>query len=172
MPESGTLDGGLTSSFRSDLTNDKSKDGIGKSLFPLTTEEQKGYQFELAGEQAVSGRKAYRIRFRPADEHDLDWAGEALIDQEELQPVWVYSHLSRRLPFFVRGLLGTDVPGLGFSTRYARIEKDVWFPVSFGTEFRLRAIFFINRSITVSMENKNFKQAGADSNITYDEQRF
>ena len=169
VPEAESLDGGLTSGFRDDLTNDKSKDGIGKDLFPLSTEEQKNYKFELLGEQTVSGRKAYRIRFGPSDKNDFGWAGEAIIDEEEFQPVSVYSRLSKRIPFLFRTLLGTDLPGLGFNTQYARIEKDVWFPVSFGTEFRLRAVFFINRTITMSMENKNFRRATVDSHVTYDD---
>ena len=169
VPEAESLDGGLTSGFRDDLTNDKSKDGIGKDLFPLSTEEQKNYKFELLGEQTVSGRKAYRIRFGPADKNDFTWAGEAIIDEKEFQPMSVYSRLSKRIPFFVRTFLGTDLPGLGFNTQYARIEKDVWFPVSFGTEFRLHAVFFINRTITMSMENKNFRRATVDSHVTYDD---
>ncbi len=167
VPEADSLDGQLTADFRDDLTNDSSKDGIAKDLFPLSTQEQKDLKFELAGEQTVSGRKAYRIRFTPADHNDLAWAGEALIDEEEFQPISVYTRLSRRIPFFVRTLLGTDVPGLGFNTQYARIDKDIWFPVSFGTEFRLHAVFFINRTITVSIENKNFKRATAESQIHY-----
>ena len=67
----------------------------------------------------------------------------------------------------VRTLLGTDLPGLGFSTRYKRVGENIWFPVSFGTEFRLRAIFFINRDISVSLENKNFKRTAAESTIQY-----
>ena len=167
IPDGGGLDGGLAESFRNDLFNDNSKDGLGKDLFPLTTEGQKDLRFERTGEQIVEGRAAYRVRFRPLDAGDIGWAGEALIDREELQPVSVYTRLSRRLPMMVRTLLGTDVPGLGFSTRYRRFGKDLWFPVSFGTEFRLRAVFFINRDISVSMENRNFERASAESRIEY-----
>lgn len=168
IPHSDTLDGQLVSNFRDDLTNDSTKDGLAKDLFPLTSDEQKDLKFELAGEQTVAGRKAWRIRFGPADKHEITWAGEALIDQEEFQPVSVYTRLSRRIPFFVRTMLGTDLPGLGFSVQYARVEKDIWFPVSFGTEFRLRAVFFINRDISVSLENKNFKRATVRSGIHYE----
>jgi hypothetical protein len=170
VPHQDSLDGGLTAGFRDDLTNDNSKDGIAKDLFPLTSEEQKDLRFELAGEQMAAGRKAYRVRFDPKDRNNFTWAGEALIDEEEFQPVSVYTRLSRRIPFFVRTLLGTDVPGLGFNTQYARIDKDFWFPISFGTEFRLHAVFFINRTITVSLENKNFKRAVVESQIQYQEE--
>jgi hypothetical protein len=171
VPERDTLDGGLAESFRNDLLNDESKDGLGKDLFPLTTEEQKGLQFQLEDEAIAEGRPVYRIRFRPADRNEFAWSGEAVIDKEELQPVSVYTRLSRRIPFFVRTMLGTDLPGVGFSTRYKRIAKDIWFPSSFGTEFRLHAVFFINRTISVSMENSNFKRASAESTIHYQEPR-
>jgi hypothetical protein len=169
VPEAGSLDGGLTASMRDDLTNDESKDGLGKDLFPLTSEEQKELKFELEGTEVVEGRPVYCIRFAPKDSKEFTWAGEAVIDKEELQPVSVYTRLSRRIPFFVRAFLGTDVPGLGFNVHYKRLDKDVWFPDSFGTEFRLRAVFFINRTITISMESKNFKRTSVDSQIHFED---
>ncbi len=166
VPEGGGIDAGLAHAFR-DLVNDDSKDGLGKDLFPLTTDAQKDLAFQLEGEETVSGRKAYRIKFGPANRHDFTWAGEALIDEQEFQPVSVYTRLSRKIPLAVRTLLGTDVPGLGFNTQYKRIDKDVWFPVSFGTEFRLRAVFFLNRVISVSMQSRDFKRASVTSDIQY-----
>ena len=168
VPEGGGIDGGLVGGFRDSLFDKDAKDGFGKDFFPLTSEDQKDLRFALNGEQVVEGRKAYRVEFGPKDSHDITWAGEALIDEEELQPVSVYTRLSRRIPFAVRALLGTDLPGLGFNVRYRRLDKDIWFPDSFGTEFRLKAVFFINRIITVSLENKNFKRASAESQIRYE----
>jgi len=165
VPESDSLDGDLVHDFRDDLSNDRSKDGLGRDLFPLTSEEQKKYLFELAGEETVQGRKVYRVRFRPLDKNELTWAGEALIDVEEFEPVRVYTKLSRKFPLFVRTLLGTDLPGVGFNVEYRRFDEGVWFPVSFGTEFRLRAVFFINRDITVSLENSAFERAKVQSKI-------
>ena len=168
VPEADSLDGDLVHDFRDDLLNEKSKDGVGKDLFPLTTEEQKQYRFELLGHKQVDGRDSYQVGFAPAKSDDLDWAGEAWIDVEELQPVRVFTHLSRRIPFLVRTMLGTDLPGLGFNVQYRRVEKDVWFPVSFGSEFRLRAVFFIKRDITMSMEASGFRKAQIDTKIQYD----
>ena len=142
---------------------------MGKDLFPLTSSEQKDLKFELVHEELVSGRPAYRIRFGPIDKNDITWAGEALIDKEELQPIQVYTRLSRRLPLFVRAALGTDLPGLGFNVQYKRVDKDIWFPVSFGTEFHIRAVFFFNRDVSVSLENKDFKKLSVDSDIHYGE---
>ena len=165
VPDTGVVDSSIVESFRDDLYNDKSKDGLGRDLFPLTSEEQKKYRFELAGEETVQGREVYRVRFRPLDKSELTWAGEALIDAEEFEPLRVYTKLSRKIPFWVRTLLGTDVPGLGFNVEYRRFDEGVWFPVSFGTEFRLRALFFINRDITVSLENSAFQRAKVESQI-------
>jgi hypothetical protein len=164
-PDRDTLDGSMIESFRRELLRDKSKEGIGGDLFPMTAEQQKKYSFKLAGEQEVQGRKTYRISFRPRDKNDIDWAGEALIDAEELQVVNVYTKLSRRIPFAVRTFLGTDLPGVGFNVKYQRLEKDVWFPVSFGTEFRLHVLFFIKRDISVSADCSGFKRADVASTI-------
>jgi len=165
VPESDSLDGDLVKDFREDLASDKSKDGLGRDLFPLTTEEQKKYRFDLAGEETFRGRKVYRIKFRPADRNDLDWAGEVVVDAEEFEPITVYTRLSRRIPFLIRTLLGTDLPGIGFNVEYRRFDEGVWFPVSFGTEFRLHAVFFINRDISVSLENSAFEHAKVESKI-------
>jgi len=165
VPDTGVVDSSIVESFRDDLYNDKSKDGFGRDLFPLTSEEQKKYRFELAGEETVQGRKVYRVRFRPLDKSELTWAGEALIDAEEFEPLRVYTKLSRKIPLLVRTLLGTDLPGLGFNVQYRRFDENVWFPVSFGTEFRLRVLFFVNRDITVSLENSSFERANVQSKI-------
>ena len=165
VPEPDSLDGDLVHDFRDDLSDDRSKDGLGRDLFPLTSEEQKKYLFESAGEETVQGRKVYRVRFRPVEKNELTWAGEALIDAAEFEPVRVYTKLSRKIPLLVRTLLGTDLPGVGFNVEYRRFDENVWFPVSFGTEFRLRVLFFINRDITVSLENSAFARAKVQSKI-------
>jgi hypothetical protein len=162
-----SLDVGLVRDFRDDLANDKTKDGLGKDLFPLTAEEQKQYEFQLVGQEQRQGRQVYRIRFRPKDRQEMTWAGEALIDAAEFAPVTISTKLSRPIPFLVKTLLGTDVPGLGFSVSYRRVADGLWFPISFGTEFRLRALFFLNRTLAVSLENTDFQQASAESTIHF-----
>jgi hypothetical protein len=168
VPEADSIDGGLVHGiFRDELSDDKSKNGLGHDLFPLTTSEQKKYRFTLAGTGQAAGHEVYRVSFAPVDKSDLTWAGEALIDKAEFEPVSVNTKLSRKLPLLVRTMLGTDLPGLGFNVEYRRFDDGVWFPVSFGTEFRLRAVFFLNRDITISLENTGFKHAKADSTIEY-----
>jgi hypothetical protein len=169
VPDRNSLDGELVSDFRNDLTDDKSKDGLGKDLFPLTTEEQKNYRFELTGERDIKGRRAYLIAFFPRDKEDFTWAGEAWIDKQEFEPIHVATRLSRRIPFLVRTMLGTDLPGLGFNVEYERFDNAVWFPVSFGTEFRLRAVFFVNRDITLALKNSQFARASVDSSVQFEQ---
>jgi hypothetical protein len=151
-PEPNSLDEGLIQSFRDGLVDD----------FPLTAAEQKKYQFALLGEQDVHGRKAWRVGFRPVGKNDIDWAGEALIDQQEFQPVNVFTKLSRRIPFAVRTLLGTDLPGIGYNLDFQRCEEGVWLPASYGSEFTLHVLFFLNREINVSMESSGFRRAKTD----------
>lgn len=165
-PDSDSLDGDLIQNFRDDLANEKSKDGLNKDLFPLTSEEQKEYDFQLLGQETQDGRSVYHIGFGPKDRHDITWAGEAYIDAAEFEPVRVFSKLSRRIPLAIRTLLGTDVPGVGFNVVYKRQEDGVWFPATFGTEFRIRALFFINRQISVSLENSAFERTHVKSKMT------
>lgn len=166
VPEEASLDGDLIHNFRNDLANEKSKDGLGKDLFPLTSEEQKEYEFQLLGQEVQEGRNVYHIGFRPKDKNEITWAGEAYIDAAEFQPVRVFTKLSRRIPLAVRTLLGTDVPGVGFNVVYKRQEDGVWFPATFGTEFRIRALFFINRQVSVSLENSSFERTHVKSTMT------
>jgi hypothetical protein len=164
-PEADGLDGGLIEGFRKDLANEKSKDGLAKDLFPLTSDEQKNYDFNLLGQEMLAGRSVYHIGFRPKDKDDISWAGEAYIDAAEFQPVRVFTKLSRRIPFAVRTFLGTDVPGVGFNVVYKRQDDGVWFPATFGTEFRIHALFFINREVSIALENSGFQHTHVESKI-------
>jgi hypothetical protein len=159
------IDHDLVGDFREDLVNEKSRDGFARDLFPLTSDRQKDYDFRLLGEAQQDGRTVYRIGFRPRDKDELAWAGEALIDKEEFQPVLVFTKLNRKLPLAVRTVLGTDLPGVGFTVHYRRQPDGVWFPVSFGTEFRLRVLFAIKRDLSVSLENRNFEHTHVESKI-------
>ena len=167
-PDRDSVDGDLVSDLRDDLANEKqTKDGIAANLFPLTSKEQEHYVFKLLGEELLNGRNAYRIAFRPKEKNDTAWKGEAVIDAEEFQPITIFTKLAHRIPFWVRTTLGTDLPDVGFSVTYKRQSDGVWFPVSFGTEFRLHAVFFLNREITVSLQNSDFEKTHVDSVVHY-----
>jgi hypothetical protein len=145
--------------------SDVSRDGLAKGLFPLTTKRQQDYIFKLQANQKMNGRDVYYVSFRPKDKSDFDWKGNAFIDAQEFEPVVVYTQMSRKIPLAVRTLLGTNLPGLGFSVTYARQPDGVWFPVTFGTEFRMRVLFFIARDISISLENTHFQKTHTDVKI-------
>ncbi len=157
LPEAGRTDADLIRNLRDHLLNDNSKDGLARDLFPLTSEEQKAYEFKLLGQEVEAGRNVYHIAFTPKDTAAATWAGEAFIDAAEFQPVRVFTEMSRRLPFLVR-TMWFDLPGIGFDVEYERQEDGVWFPSSFGTEFRLHVgpMLFFNRDIAISLTNSEF----------------
>jgi opacity protein-like surface antigen len=165
------IDGDLIDDLSDDMTNDKgSRDGIGANLFPLTTEEQYKYNFKLLAAEKYRGRDVYRVSFEPKPHQDFDeaaWKGEAMIDAAEFQPVSVHSKLALKIPKAVKVLLGTDIKGLGFAVTYQKFEDGVWFPVSYGGEFEVRAVFFYKRTISVNMTNTDFHRTDVKSNVTY-----
>ncbi|MGH9396848.1 MAG: hypothetical protein ACRD18_08370 [Terriglobia bacterium] len=160
------IDCALADSLGSGLTNGSSKDGLDKDLFPLTTSEQTNYQFWLVGKEIQEGRTVYDIGFKPREKDEFTWAGEAYIDATDFQPVDVFTKLSRRIPFVIRTLL-VALPGVGFNVQYQRQPGGVWFPASFGTEFRIRVTPFFKRDITISLENTNFEQTHVQTHIQY-----
>jgi hypothetical protein len=168
-PDPDSLDADLIRDLRDDLAKDATKDSLGRDLFPLTSAEQKKYKFRLLGRQTLQGRDVYRIGFAPKDQKGQEghaaWKGEALIDAAEFQPVNVFTKLAHGVPLLVRTMLGTNVPGVGFNVQYQRQPDGVWFPSSFGTEFRLHVLFFLNRQVTMSLENTAFEHTHVDSRM-------
>jgi hypothetical protein len=165
------IDGDLIRDMVNDMTGDKdTKDGIGHDLFPLTAAEQAKYTFTLEGTEAYRGRQTYRVSFRPKphQKDGADWKGEALIDAAECQPVMVATSLAWKMPMAVKLLLGTDVKGVGFTVNYEKFDDGLWFPVSYGGEFHVRAVFFYARNMSISMVNSGFTRAKVSSKIAYD----
>jgi hypothetical protein len=72
--------------------------------------------------------------------------------------------MARRLPFLVR-TMWFDLPGIGFNVDYERQPDGVWFPSSFGTEFRLKVgpLFFFNRDIAISLKNSGFEHTDGET---------
>ncbi len=161
----GDTDRNLVESMRTDLTDDKSKDGINGQLFPLTTKGQVDTVFHLAGRERINGRDVFHIDFRPKDKSDFGWKGDAYIDVDAYQPVVIRTDMARKIPFAVRTLLGTNVPGLGFSVVYAPQPDGVWLPVSFGTEFKIHVLFFFSRQIIIDAQNRDFEKTHVSSKI-------
>ncbi|MFN7993258.1 MAG: hypothetical protein U0Q18_06640 [Bryobacteraceae bacterium] len=164
------IDADVMRDLVNDLTNDKeSKDGIGHDLFPLTAKEQAKYQYTLVGKEAYRGREVYRVKFVPKPKtEDAEWKGEALIDTAECQPVSVNTTFATKIPMAVKVLLGTDIKGLGFAVSYQKFDDGIWFPVSYGGEFHIRAVFFYNRNMSMSLVNSGFERAKVSSSVAYD----
>ena len=159
------MDRSLVEGMRANLTRNDSKDGIDRRLFPLTSKAQDEYQFNLVGRERINSRDAYHLTFRPRDKSSFDWKGDAYIAVAAYQPVVVTTEMARKVPFAVRTLLGTNVPGLGFAINYAPQADGVWFPVSFGTEFKLHVLFFFHREIVIDAHNRGFEKTHVSSRI-------
>jgi hypothetical protein len=163
------IDGEIAGDLVDEMTADKkSRDGIAADLFPLTPEQQRNYKFRFEGVQSYAGRDVYRITFKPKTRESASWAGEALIDTDAYEPVLITTWLARGVPMAVRMLLGTNLKHLGFKVAYQQVDDGVWFPVSYGGEFELKALFFYKRTISIAMRNEEFRRADVSSYISYD----
>lgn len=164
------IDAPVTHSLSDWLTNDTStKDGMAHDMFPLTAKEQQHYRFRLEGVEEYRGLPVYRITFesRKGDEDDGGWAGEALVDREEYQPVLVTTHLAAKVPLLVRTMLGTNLEHLGFKVTYKKFDTGLWFPVTYGGEFRVRALFLYARRVGISLQNSDFKRAEVTTKVEF-----
>ncbi len=165
------IEGEVSTELTQDLVNDKTKDGIGRDMFPLTAKEQRQYQFRLDGVEDYRGTAVYRIQFEPRKDHEGEegtiWAGEALIDQSEYQPVLVTTHSAFKIPMLVKTALGTNIEHLGFKVTYKKFDEGLWFPVTYGGEMRIRLLFFYARRIGISMQNSGFQKADVNSKVNF-----
>lgn len=173
------IDAEIVSELREELVDDAhARDGLAPELFPLTTKQQARHQFRLEGEDTWRGLPVYRISFKPKAGKNRDfgtesgpWAGEVLVTRDDAQPVLITTRLAKKVPAAIRTLLGTNLEGLGFSIRYEKFDGGAWFPVSFGTEFRVRALFFYKRVIGVSLQNSGFRKTDVSSTVRYEDVR-
>jgi hypothetical protein len=169
VDDDDTMDRDLVENMRQNLVNNKSRDGISDKLFPLSAKALPEYRFHLIGVETMNRRTVFHITFVPVDKDDFGWKGDAYIDTTAYEPVLVRTAMAKKVPFAVRTLMGTNVPGLGFTIIYAPEPNDkpgsVWFPVSFGTEFKLHVLFFLSRTITINAENRAFEKTHVTSKI-------
>lgn len=163
-----TIDRDIVENIRWNLIHDKSKDGISAHLFPLTSKDQADYVFRMAGRERLNGHDVFHITFRPKAKDDFGWSGDAYIDTTAYEPVVITTGMSRKVPFGVRTLLGTNFPGLGFTVAYAPQPDGIWFPVTFSTEFKIHVLFFFNREIILDAQNRDFEKTHVTSRIIPD----
>lgn len=160
-----TADRDMVENMRKNLLGTNSKDGINANLFPLTTKEQADEEFHYMGRERLNGRDVDHVAFRPKDKSDFGWKGDAYIDTVSGEPVVISTALSRRIPAAVRVLLGTNVPGLGFTVVYAPQPDGIWFPASFSTEFQIHVLFFFRRTILINAWNRDFEKTHVTADI-------
>lgn len=166
LKDEGKIDVDLVEDLRHSLTNAKSKDGFEAGLFPLSGKASGGYLYTLVKREPMNGRDTWRIHFKPkARADDSDWEGDAWIDSAAYEPVLVRTRLAHQVPFLVKTMLGTNVPGLGFTVTYSRQSDGTWFPSTFGTEFKIHVLFFFSREITMSVQNHDFQKTHSDAHI-------
>lgn len=168
VDEDENTDLDIVENMRAGLLGDKpghGKDDINANLFPLTSKEQANYTFTLRGREPRNGRDTFHIEFHPKDKNDIGWKGDAWIDTATFEPVVIRTALSRNLPLGVRVLLGTNVPGIGFTAIYAPQQDGVWFPISFGSEFKIHVLFLFSRQIVIAAENRDFEKTHVTSTI-------
>ena len=165
-----------------ELVNAKgSRDGIPHSLFPLGVDEIQYYKFSVKGETVLQGRTVFDILFEPKEIQDLcihvggdednschQWKGEVWIDKQEYQPVRIHTEMAKGVPWGVRLFLGINIRQLGFSVTYQRAGEGAWFPASYGTEFRITVLWGYKRTITLAMDNTEFRKTDASSTIQFD----
>ena len=163
------IDGELADELANEFTADKAtRDGIGADLFPLTSAEQKKYTFRLLGREKYQNYDVFRILFQPVRGQDSRlFAGEALVDTAEYEPVLITTHMARGIPLAVRTLLGTNIRQMGFKLEYAKFDEGAWFPVNYGGEFHIRVLFGYARDISISMRNSGFQRVEVSSQVRY-----
>ena len=158
------IDGALVDSFaREMLWRDDSLGSI-KYWFPLEAKNLEKYTFRLEGEERYHDYDVYRISFRAKED---EWAGEVLIEKNELQPVLVTSAWTGKVPTAVTIALGTNVKQIGAKITYKRFDKDVWFPVQCGGEVKLRVLFLYARTIAFSASNAEFRKTDVQSSVEF-----
>lgn len=176
------IDGEFLSELTKDLVEDpKSRDGIPHSLFPLRSKDLSHYRFTSKGETTLKGRRTIVIDFTPVPSEGVcvhigegdggceskPWKGTVWVDAEDLQPARIQSELAYKIPWGVRVFLGTNLSQTGFSLAYQRVAENVWFPVTYGTEFRLAVLWGYKRTITLNLESSGFRKTDVSSDINY-----
>jgi hypothetical protein len=169
------IDADFTKSLANNFGNDeKSHDGINQDLFPLTAKKQKAYVFKLAGRETYHDRDVFRITFEPrpkghTDDDGEPWAGEALIDKADLTPVLITTHLAHGVPVLVKTVFGTNLQQIGFKVAYAKFDDNLWFPVTYSGEMKVRLLFLYARTISLGLVNSGFRRADVKSTITFED---
>ncbi|WP_031495355.1 hypothetical protein [Bryobacter aggregatus] len=172
LPEHHRSDAAIAAILAGMFTSEEnSRDGVIPGLFPFLPEALEHYSFSLLGRERFRDRDIYRVAFSARSGPNLShpWAGEALIDVEDLHPLQIQTRLAPKFPFVVRTLFGTNLKQSGFSATYKRVAPGVWFPETYGTEFLVQVLFgAYKRVVTMALEAKDFRRVRADSSVSFE----
>jgi hypothetical protein len=163
------IDGALVDSLAREVMWRKDAIGPISFLFPLSPEHLSRYTFHYEGEERYRDYDAFRLSWRSAKGQDDEWEGEALIERNEFQPIQLTVHWTGKIPRGVTIGLGTDVRQVGAKITYERFEKNVWFPVTFGGEMKLRVLFLYARTIAFRAASSGFRKTDVKSSIEFDQ---
>lgn len=162
------IDGDLTDSFAHDLL--WARHGR-VEWFPIRKKNLDRYAFTLNGTEKYREYDVWRVSYQEIKNDDGDpacWAGEALIERSEFQPVLLTSSWECKIPLAVKTLLGINVSHIGAKITFRRFDNKVWFPVSCGGEMKLRVLFMYARTIAFSASAGNFRKADVQSSIQFE----
>jgi hypothetical protein len=81
----------------------------------------------------------------------------------------VTTYVAHGIPFIVKAALGTNVQQAGFKVTYRKFEPGLWFPVTYGGEFKVRALFLYVRRVGISMQNSGFQRARVESTVKFED---
>ena len=166
------IDRDIVQSFAEDFGGDN-KDGVDTDLFPLQSKGLAAYKFKLKGSEKYQDHDVWAIQYEPVkaswDDDDHCWHGEALNDKAEYQPMMITSSFACKIPGAVKVILGTNVQEIGFKVTYQKFDDGVWFPVTYGGEFKFRALFLYARSVGIGLINSDFKRTNVESAIKYEQ---
>jgi hypothetical protein len=145
----------------------------GRLAYDITFEPaaRKGVCIDVGEEQSQTRLHVELGKDREKDQEEFGcrpWKGEAWIDAEDYQPVRIDTRLAKGIPWGVRVLMGLNIHQLGFSLNYQRVAPGVWFPSTYGTEFRFVVFWGYKRTVMLSMENSDFRKTDAQSKIQFE----
>jgi hypothetical protein len=70
----------------------------------------------------------------------------------------------------VKILLGTNIQQLGFKVTYGKFDDNLWFPVNYSGELKIRVLFLYARTISLGLVNSGFQNADVKSTIVFDKE--
>jgi hypothetical protein len=169
------IDANVAESLGEEFGSDrKARDGLDRDMFSFSHGKRERYRFGLEGTEEYRGRTVYRIQFEPHQKKQkgMDdwgrWKGEILVDRDEYEPVVLTAQLDSKLPLWIRTVFGTNISQVGYKVSYEKFADRVWFPVTFGTELKVKALFFYKRTISVGLVSSGFQRAEVESSVEFE----